>query len=74
MGFFTIYLTSRIKSSLEHTPQKNVGIWQGVTDEDNLMRLFEIYAKTGSDVAREKLMERGLLAVPTDPKVAKNSQ
>jgi hypothetical protein len=37
-------------------------------NEENLMRLFEIYAKTGSEVAREKLMERGLIAVPTDLK------
>ncbi len=36
-------------------------------NEENLMRLFEIYAKTGSDVAREKLMERGLIAVPANP-------
>lgn len=35
--------------------------------EENLMRLFEIYAKTGSEVAREKLMERGLIAVPANP-------
>jgi len=36
--------------------------------EENLMRLFEIYAKTGSEVAREKLLERGLIAVPTNLK------
>ena len=35
--------------------------------EENLMRLFEIYAKTGSEVARDKLMERGLIAVPANP-------
>lgn len=37
-------------------------------NEENLMRLFEIYAKTGSEVAREKLLERGLIAVPSDLK------
>ena len=34
-----------------------------VFNEDNLMRLFELYARTGSDVAREKLMEKGLIGV-----------
>lgn len=33
-------------------------------DEANILRLYEIYAKTGSDVARQKLHERGLIAVP----------
>lgn len=33
-------------------------------NEENLMRLYEVYAKTGSEVAREKLIEKGL--VPTD--------
>ncbi len=37
-------------------------------NEENLMRLFEIYAKTGSEVAREKLFERGLIAVPANLK------
>lgn len=37
-------------------------------NEENLMRLFEIYAKTGSEVAREKLLERGLIAVPANLK------
>lgn len=35
-----------------------------VQDEANIMRLYETYAKTGSDLAREKLLERGLIAVP----------
>ena len=39
-----------------------------IKQEENLMRLFEIYAKTGSEVAREKLLEKGLIAVPTDLK------
>jgi hypothetical protein len=38
------------------------------------MRLFEIYAKTGSEVARDKLMERGLIAVAMDPAILKKSQ
>lgn len=33
-------------------------------DEANILRLYETYAKTGSDMAREKLLERGLIAVP----------
>lgn len=33
-------------------------------DEANIMRLYETYAKTGSDFARERLLERGLIAVP----------
>lgn len=45
-----------------------------VQNEENLMRLFEIYAKTGSEVAREKLMERGLIASPINPSTFKKSQ
>lgn len=37
-------------------------------NEENLLRLFEVYAKTGSEVAREKLLERGLIAVPANLK------
>lgn len=37
-------------------------------NEENLMRLFEIYAKTGSEVARDKLAERGLIGVKADLK------
>lgn len=33
-------------------------------DEENIMRLYETYAKTGSEAARDKLLERGLIAVP----------
>lgn len=33
-------------------------------DEANILRLYETYAKTGSDLAREKLLERGLIAIP----------
>ncbi len=41
--------------------------------EENIMRLFEVYARTGSDLAREKLFARGLIAVPaTDLKLKKN--
>jgi hypothetical protein len=35
-----------------------------IQDEANIMRLYETYAKTGSDFARERLLERGLIAVP----------
>jgi hypothetical protein len=34
-------------------------------NEENLMRLFELYARTGSEVARDKLIEKGL-PVPTE--------
>ncbi|MBK7889645.1 MAG: hypothetical protein IPJ84_01985 [Bdellovibrionales bacterium] len=33
-------------------------------NEANILRLYETYAKTGSDLAREQLLERGLIAVP----------
>jgi Mor family transcriptional regulator len=33
-------------------------------NEENIMRLYETYARTGSDLAREKLIEKGLIAVP----------
>ena len=35
-----------------------------IQDEANIMRLYETYAKTGSDFARERLLERGLIAIP----------
>ncbi len=35
-----------------------------LTDEANIMRLFETYNMTGSETAREKLLEKGLIAVP----------
>ena len=43
-------------------------------NEDNIMRLFEVYARTGSEVAREKLIAKGLIAVPTDPVAIKKRQ
>lgn len=33
-------------------------------DEENILRLYETYARTGSDFARERLLEKGLIAVP----------
>jgi hypothetical protein len=36
-----------------------------LSDEENIMRLYELYARTGSDVARERLIEKGLIAVPS---------
>lgn len=35
-----------------------------IQDEANILRLYETYAKTGSDFARERLLDRGLIAVP----------
>jgi len=37
-----------------------------LVDEENIMRLYETYARTGSDYAREQLLEKGLIAVPVD--------
>jgi hypothetical protein len=37
-----------------------------VQNEENIMRLFELYEKTGSELARQKLHELGLIAVPAD--------
>jgi hypothetical protein len=34
--------------------------------ENNILRLYETYAKTGSETAREKLLEKGLIAVPLE--------
>ncbi len=38
-----------------------------VKTEENILRLYETYSRTGSDYAREKLLEKGLIAVPRDP-------
>lgn len=35
-----------------------------VQSENNILRLYETFAKTGSELAREKLLEKGLIAVP----------
>jgi hypothetical protein len=35
-----------------------------VQSEENILRLYENYARTGSDVAREQLLAKGLIAVP----------
>jgi hypothetical protein len=37
-----------------------------VQSEENLLRLYETYARTGSSVAREQLHQKGLIAVPQD--------
>lgn len=37
-----------------------------LTNEENIMRLYETYSRTGSSLAREKLIEKGLIAVPID--------
>ena len=43
-------------------------------NEENIMRLYETYAKTGSDLAREKLIEKGLIAVPVENLTNKKPQ
>ena len=35
-----------------------------LSNEENIMRLYEVYARTGSDAARERLNAKGLIAVP----------
>lgn len=37
-----------------------------VQSENNILRLYEQFAKTGSELAREKLLEKGLIAVPLE--------
>jgi len=37
-----------------------------VQQEENILRLFENYARTGSEHARERLLDHGLIAVPLD--------
>ncbi len=37
-----------------------------VQSENNILRLYETYAKTGSELAREKLLEKGFIAVPLE--------
>jgi type IV secretory pathway VirB3-like protein len=37
-----------------------------LTNEENIMRLYETFSRTGSNLAREKLIERGLIAVPIE--------
>ena len=34
--------------------------------EENILRLYESYTQTGSTLARERLMEKGLIAVPPE--------
>ncbi len=41
-----------------------ISVLAQVTDEQNILRLYETFTKTGSDVARSKLIEKGLIAVP----------
>lgn len=42
-------------------------------NEENILRLYENYARTGSSAARERLLEKGLIAVPVDG-IAKKKQ
>ena len=43
-------------------------------NEENLLRLFEMYEKTGSEVAREKLVSKGLTVVPSTEAPLKKKQ
>jgi hypothetical protein len=43
-------------------------------NEENILRLFEIYSRTGSDIAREKLLAQGLIAVPAGEAPLKKRQ
>lgn len=43
-------------------------------NEENVLRLFEIYAKTGSSVARERLLEKGVITLPVDQVPVKKQQ
>jgi hypothetical protein len=45
-----------------------------VFNEENIMRLYELYSKTGSEVARERLIEKGLIAVPVENLPIKKQQ
>lgn len=38
-----------------------------LVDEENIMRLFETYSRTGSETAREKLIEKGLVPAENRP-------
>lgn len=42
-------------------------------NEGNILRLYETYARTGSEHAREKLLEKGLIAIPAT-NLSKNKQ
>lgn len=38
-----------------------------VQNDQNILRLYDRYIKTGSELAREKLIEIGIVALPRDP-------
>jgi len=44
------------------------------SDEANILRLYELYARTGSSAARERLIEKGLIAVPVENLPIKKQQ
>lgn len=44
------------------------------SDEANILRLYELYARTGSTAARERLIEKGLIAVPIENLPIKKQQ
>lgn len=39
-----------------------------VQSDENVLRLYDRYLRTGSDIAKEKLLEMGVLTVPQDQK------
>ncbi|HVK60818.1 MAG TPA: hypothetical protein VM432_04675 [Bdellovibrionales bacterium] len=43
-------------------------------NEENILRLFEVYAKTGSEVAKERLIEKGVITMPIDQVPIKKQQ
>lgn len=45
-----------------------------VQGDQNILRLYDRYIKTGSELAREKLMENGIVAVPRDQMKATKQQ
>lgn len=45
---------------------------KSMSSEDNILRLMELYAKTDSSLAKERLIEKGLFPNPQQLKVTKN--
>jgi hypothetical protein len=43
-------------------------------NEENILRLYELYERTGSDIARERLIEKGLIASPVPGGILKKNQ
>jgi hypothetical protein len=45
-----------------------------VQNDQNILRLYDRYIKTGSKLAREKLLEIGIVSLPLDPKKTTKQQ